>query len=246
IRLYGSARCDLVTQDVVCDWVDLSEQGTKTQTVTFSQADEIHRFFNRAQPAVRLAVDAPLSLSAYAALTHRYACLAAVLEEAVSPTIRVNQRNTKLTFLGTKDSDLFAIAYFATLPFTAGRTLQRHLVMLTAMLQTYDSERLGMPYRRRLDSFSHYLAQLCQRFPHQPDLPEPAESFLTQPLQLCLTNSRGQTLDLYRSTSFGLRQLSDLDSTSSQSFALPAVEELGPQLSLERLIEFLTGIQDWP
>lgn len=242
-KLYGSARVSLITQDLICEWIDLSEQGDGGQIVKFNSADEIHRFFNRAEPAVQLLVDGALSLEDLATLTRLYALLGETNQACPPPpTLVTNPRKTQITFRVMKDAQLFAIAYFATLPFLAGRTLQRHLTMLTGLLQTYDSERLAPPYKRRLDRFSHLLAQLCQEFP-KPDPIEfeqlgKAARFLAKPLKINLTNSRGQALELYRSVSFGVRQLNELD----MRFAISNFEELSPHLSLDNLIEFLTGV----
>ncbi|MEM9162505.1 MAG: pentapeptide repeat-containing protein, partial [Cyanobacteria bacterium P01_F01_bin.4] len=166
-RLYGSARLNLTTQDLICEWIDLSEQGDGGQIVKFNGTDEIHRFFNRAEPSVQMLIDGPLALTDLATLTQLYASLGQDMGTPTpgSPNLITNPRKTQVTFRAMKDSQLFAIAYFATLPFLAGRTLQRHLTMLTGLLQTFDSERLAAPYKQRLERFSHQLAQLCQAFP---------------------------------------------------------------------------------
>ncbi|MEO1400238.1 MAG: pentapeptide repeat-containing protein [Cyanobacteria bacterium J06635_1] len=237
-RLHGSARLHLITQDLICEWIDLSEQGDGGQIVKFNGPDEIHRFFNRAEPSVQMLIDGPLSLNDLATLIHLYASLSQSMGTPApdSPSLITNPRKTQVTFRVMKDSQLFAIAYFATLPFLAGRTLQRNLTMLTGLLQTFDSERLAAPYKQRLDRFSHQLAQLCQTFPHQPN-PDKSARFLTKPLEINLTNSRGQQLALYRSPGFGVRQLNDTDNR----WAMPNFEELSLHLSLDKLIEFLTG-----
>jgi hypothetical protein len=231
-------------RDLICSWVDLSADDQGNQIQTFHSAAEIHQFFNRSQPSVQVLIDAPLTLKAHAALAKLYARLASYVEVAdTPPSLAVDQRKTQLTFQVSEDSSLFTMAYFATLPFTAGRTLQRHLMMMTSMLQTYDISRLPVPHQQHLNHLNDVMVSLCHRFPHQPAIDHArfgkAAALFFKPVQVKLTNSRGQTLNLYHSPTFGVRHLMDVE----VDFPMPTEEELTPGPTLEVLIDFLVGMQ---
>jgi uncharacterized protein YjbI with pentapeptide repeats len=244
VKLHGSHRFHLMIQDLICDWVDLAPTPETPEIVTLRSDQERQCFFNWAQPSVQILVDAPIAFEGHRVLAKLYHHMAKNFDEAEAPpSLEVSQRKTQITFYVAQDTHLFALAYFATLPFSASHSVQRHLKTLTSMLQSYNIERLSGTYYQRLHQINQGLITLCQRFARQPKISYQSSGeaihFFHKPIQVQLTNSQGQCLELFHDHAFGVRPLEGLDTDWPTD---PETEPTCP-VSLDQLIGFLVGIR---
>jgi uncharacterized protein YjbI with pentapeptide repeats len=243
-KLYGSNRFHLMIQDLICEWVDLAATLESPEIVALRSDQERQQFFNWAQPSVSILIDAPLSFETHRVLAKLYHHMATTFKEVESPpSLNISQRKTQLTFHVAQDAHLFILAYFATLPFSAGHTVQRHLATLTSMLQSYNIERFSGTYYQRLHHINQGLVSLCQRFARQPKISYQASAevilFFNKPIQVQLTNSHGQCLELFHDPAFGVRTLEGLDT----DWPIASENEPTCPVSLDQLIGFLVGIR---
>ncbi len=205
-RLYGVSRFGLKTDNMICDWVDLSELGDRTLVRRFNVA-ECREFFNETPPTIYLMVDA--SLDAYAnyilaSIYHQISQHYPVM--AKPPVIEITQRRTTLTFRLTADHQLFPTACLAILPFQDAKLPQAYLqeelnkigedgpISLTA--QQVQEWQVGMT------SF-----QLANKLGADTKLPDYVQKlpFFQAPIELILTNSRDKVIQLYQHPNFGKR-----------------------------------------
>ncbi|MEO0532790.1 MAG: pentapeptide repeat-containing protein [Cyanobacteria bacterium P01_A01_bin.123] len=201
-KLHGAVCTGLITAELNCDWIDMSTTGDRSCIQAFEETTEIEQFFNRAMPVIEIIVDAPLDQSANLALASAYHQLSQVTGVlAAPPNLKRSGRKTILTFSVPPDADLVLTTYLVTLPFKAAATLEPMLKTLLKYLHGSASPNEGEPVidvYQMLPSSKQALVALQDR--HYWN-----DKFFQSPLQISLTNSHRQTLELYQSQGFGIR-----------------------------------------
>ncbi|WP_008308335.1 pentapeptide repeat-containing protein [Leptolyngbya sp. PCC 6406] len=202
--LAGAVCYDLVTAETTCDWVDLSVNGDGSKVQRFTDAGAIHAFFNRRPPQVQVVVDVALTQGAHASLAQAYHQLAAVLDWFVMPPdIEISHRRTVLTFKADTETTLMAIAFLSTWPFKDRKAVR------TALLGFVTAEKTAavpnLPNQAILECLEATVSEVdtLELCPLREDLDQ--SSFFAAPLQVKLTNTTGQALELYHNPRFGVR-----------------------------------------
>ncbi len=205
-HLFGAICYDVKTMETVCDWIDLSPQGDQSQVRRFYDAVTIHRYLNRRPPQVKVVVDTALTQAAHASLAAAYGHMAQVVPTfSRPPNIEMTHRRTLLTFMPEAEAELSAIACLAALPFSDGTMVRNILADLItegaarsqrSALQDAAHEHL---YAAIAALDAHDWQPLHEKLARQP--------FFSAPLQVQLSNMRGQVLELYQNSRFGVRNL---------------------------------------
>lgn len=201
-KLHGAVCTGLIIAELNCDWIDISPLGDRSQVHNFEKPTEIEQFFNRAMPIIEIIVDAPLDQSANLALASAYHQLSQVTGVlAAPPNLKRSGRKTTLTFSVPPNADLALTTYLVTLPFKAATTLEPMLKTLLKYLHGSISPTEGeqaVDVYQMVPSSKQALAALRDR--HYWN-----DRFFQSPIQVYLTNSHRQRLELYQSPGFGIR-----------------------------------------
>lgn len=221
-KLYEVLRYGLKTEGLICEWVDLSENGDRSAIYRLTPEDS-KKFFNQTLPTVRITVDAPLTADAHLALAVAYHQIAQRYPGLSNPpNIEVSGRRTTLTFRINTDARLFSTAYVAILPFKDAAITQEKIFRLVQMIESPDISNLLNQATSKLAEIkkSETFTKMVKR-----------EKFFAASTLTVLTNSGNRTLDVHHNPYFGKRWLTateniELPSTSlseNQQFALPPV-----------------------
>lgn len=237
-KLYGSSRYNLVTKDLICDWVDLSPNGDQGQRHTLNSIDEIHQFFNHTPPQVHIVVDAMLTPAANLALAQFYAELSRLLPNPYRPpSLVVGNRKTSIQFRTHRDEELFALAYAATLPFKDARSIQKNLALMLRMGQSYQPD-VSSAAGLNLEMLNLHLMQTSKQLHSAAITPvTDNDHFFKRPIQLQLTNSKNYSLEIYHNPRFGIRS----SMSSDGLFPVQPRQDFVP--SLEAVLEFISSFR---
>ncbi|HEY9301088.1 MAG TPA: pentapeptide repeat-containing protein, partial [Phormidium sp.] len=203
-KLYSVSRFGLKTEGMICEWLDLSPDGDRTQICRLNP-EEVRKFFHQTLPTIQIIIDAPLDHESHVVLATTYYKIAQNNPALFSPpSIKVGRRRTLLTFAMENDNQLFCAAFAAILPFADSEPTQRNIVQFLQMLQADDSN----IKQQKIQEISSYLTQrLSQTF--QIKLMKPALNipkrlkFFQAHTQTVLCNSSEQHLSLYNHPNFG-------------------------------------------
>lgn len=230
-QMQGTIAYDVLTTEIVCEWIDLSPLGDQSQRRYFNTGRDVHTFLNQRPAQVNVIVDGVMTLAAHASYA---ACLARVMDVSPvlsrPPNIELTNRHTQFSFITDDEIGLSAIAYLATLPFQDGPAVQKVLATLT-------EEGLSQSYRPFvLDEVDRELQRVTSMLQRQ-DLASieqltTAQPFFNRPVQVRLVNARGLPLELYANPEFGVRQASLSDR------GLPANVGRAYQPSIESYLAF--------
>ncbi|MEL7314906.1 MAG: pentapeptide repeat-containing protein [Cyanobacteria bacterium J06559_3] len=208
--MHGASCYNLQTKDTVCEWLDLSLGGDRSQLRHFKSAAALHTFLNHRPPQVKLVVDMALNHAAHRLLATAYEQIGqAVAVFSRPPAIEISHRRTILTFVAQAETMLLAIAYLATWPFQDGQAVGTTLSDLIA-------EGLEKPNRPTAQDDAHeclYAAMQSLENSEIPALRQQLDTcpFFATPLQAKLSNAGGQMLELYHNPRFGIRNLPAVD-----------------------------------
>jgi uncharacterized protein YjbI with pentapeptide repeats len=235
--LYGALCYDITTTETSCDWVDLSRNGDRTKVQEFKDANAIHTFFNRRPPRVQVIVDVALTQGAHASLARTYHHLSEILTWFVRPPdIEISHRRTVLTFVAETEMALMAIAYLASWPFKDNKAVR------TALFEFMEADLPGPDGMQDLSrdivtQFKTTLAAL-----NGSDIEEQRQleqsSFFTAPIQVRLSNTAGQGLELYHNPRFGVRNF------PLAQGVFPVQPRQAPFPRLEDYRTFVAGFRD--
>ncbi|MEM8545528.1 MAG: pentapeptide repeat-containing protein [Cyanobacteria bacterium P01_H01_bin.119] len=232
-KFYGAVCTGLLTANLNCDWIDLSPVGDRSRVQKFAHPTEMARFFNRAIPQIEIIVDASLDQSANLALATAYHQLSQSAGAPLTPpNLKFSGRNTVLTFSVRDDRDLAIALYAITLPFQAAVSLEPMLKTLLKGL--YGTARPGTSAAAPSTNLDIYrLIPACQRT--LALLKEHHcwnKAFFESPIQIAVTNSCRQQLDLFQSHGFGIRGVLP-DAIAGQA------PDTAPLPSLDSLLAFI-------
>ncbi|MCL1473149.1 pentapeptide repeat-containing protein [Argonema antarcticum] len=209
-KLYAVSRFGLKTEGLICEWVDLSPDGDRTQIYRLS-SEEARKFFHQTLPTVQIIIDAPLDHESHFTLASCYHQIAQ--QQSVfylPPSIKVGRRRTLLTFVIDNDNQLFSTAYLAILPFTDSEATHKNIIILMQMLQSPEMDNLGIKEPQRLQNLSNALIQglskiFASKLLKSSFVIKEDSKFFQSPTQIVLTNSSDQTLNIYHHPQFGKR-----------------------------------------
>ncbi len=238
-KIYGVSRFGLKTEGMICEWVDLSANGDRSQIQRFNSEEEAKRFFHQTLPTVQIIIDAPLDQEAHFTLAATYYQLSqqySVLSQP--PSIKVGRRRTLLTFAIDNETQLFSTAFVAILPFEDASQTKKTIIALMQMLQSPGSEKLEIKDFKVIQSLSKILSQtVSEVFEIQvlnTQLRAEKKKFFKAPTHTVLTNSSSQTFSLYHHPEFGKRLVKassfnspdTVTSIEPMQFALPPLSIL--------------------
>jgi uncharacterized protein YjbI with pentapeptide repeats len=236
--LYGAVCYDLVTTETTCEWVDLSAKGDQTQRQTFHQAAEIQAFFNRRPSQVQVVVDVSMTQGAHASLTQAYHSLATHLTWFVRPPdVEISHRRTVLTFKAESETTLMAIAFLATWPFKDCKAVRTALLGFVTAEKTGETAG-GDPTQAILARLEAAIATVDRLDLRQQRQELEQSSFFTAPIQVKLTNTQGQSLELYHNPRFGVRNFPPAQGM------FPVQPRQDPFPHLEDYQSFVAGFRD--
>lgn len=233
--LAGTICHNLQTQELVCQWIDMSPLGDRSKTRQFDRAEDIHQFLNRRTPEVQIVVDGMLTPADHQLLASVYGQISqAVTAFNRPPNVAVTARRTRLTFEVEKTPNLLALAYLAVWPFRDHPKI--HKVLLDLARHSAggpDTEPLIQSMDRHLTDIQAATAQMDKQdllidFEQHP--------FFAIPLQVKLSNTIGQTIEVYQGRQFGTRNI-------AMPKELSRSEKNGPpMLSAQAYLTFLAPL----
>ncbi len=209
-KLHAVSRLGLKTEGMICEWVDLSPDGDRSEIYRFSSEDS-KTFFNATLPTVQIIVDAPLEQESNFSLAATYYQIARdypIMSQP--PSIEVGPRKTTITFRIVSDDYLFATAYVAIFPFTDAAETQENIIHLMRQMENPYSESVSMTDNKRLEQIIKELSIAIDKINEikksKSYLKIPKRGSLFQSAtQVILTNSSDQTLIIYHNPAFGKR-----------------------------------------
>lgn len=203
--LSGATCYDLVTTETICEWVDLSPNGDQSQRQVFHHATDIQAFFNRRPPQVQVVIDVAMTQGAHASLTQTYHRLAEHLTWFVRPPdVEISHRRTVLTFKADRETTLMAIAFLATWPFKDCKAVRTALLGFVTAEKTAPAP-AAVPTQTILSCLEAAIATVDGLDLRQQRQELEQSSFFNAPIQVKLTNTAGQSLELYHNPRFGVR-----------------------------------------
>ncbi len=242
-KLYGASRFGLKTESLVCEWVDLSSGGDRSQIHKFTP-ETIHSFFEETLPTVQINIDAHLDFDANLALAAIYRQISLVYPGlSHPPTIELKGRKTTLKFRVDSNDQLFTIAYLAVFPFSDAIAARHNLIGIVHNLQSHNPEQVNQKKRQGMQQLSKTLIQVIRTLKsvkvHRLDsLLAQSASFFQAPTHIILTNSSSQKMDLYRHPHFGKRWLRG-SVAQEEPVKANGVTEGGKVPSLSTAIDFI-------
>jgi uncharacterized protein YjbI with pentapeptide repeats len=245
-KLYATSRFGLKTDDLTCEWLDLSPKGDRSIIQKFD-AEDSREFFNETSPTIRIIIDAALEQEANFALAGAYFQIAQEYRELRQPpTMDIGRRRTVLTFRVDSDEALFPTAYIAILPFKDATTTHKNICSVIEMLNNEEILKLGLKSPYRMKQLTDILEEArinANAIKEMKKILEIAAklNFFQAPTQTILTNSSAQTLIAHDHPNFGKRFLNrpgvnrpvyDENYSEAAKFILP---------SLDVVVDFVKG-----
>jgi len=207
-KLHSVSRFGLKTEGIICEWLDLSPDGDRTQ-IRRLNPEEVRKFFHQTLPTIQIIIDAPLDHESHIILANSYYKIAQKYPPlSQPPTIKVGHRRTMLTFAMENDNQLFSAAFAAILPFVDSEATQKNIVRFLQILQGDNPNILPAKDKIIIQEIANFLtAGLSQTFQikllkSSLNIPKRLK-FFQAPTQTVLCNSSDQTLPVYNHPSFG-------------------------------------------
>jgi uncharacterized protein YjbI with pentapeptide repeats len=243
-KLFETPRFGLKTEEMTCEWVDLSPAGDRSQIYNF-KGNEARSFFRERVPTMRIAIDAPLdhySQFVLASTCHQLSRKFPVSH--LPPSFSVGDRRTVITIQSADESSLAAIAYVMILPFKDAIATQQRIGDLLGLCQRQQD--LSPQRQQQIRAMHDRLQPLLGKLPAlRLPIPENRANFFEAPTQTTLINSAGQTLTLYHHPQFGKR-IVNISGTITRSMGLTAESGRSSGWNWERVAPFINGFYDLP
>lgn len=244
-KLFGVARFHLRTQDMACEWVDISPNGDHSQICRFTP-ENFQKFFNQTPPIVEIAIDRPIDREANLALAQIYHAIGEETPDAIEPpSIEADYRRTILRFRVETDDRLFPMLFAAILPFSDARATHQAMSQTIRLIQTKSNEVLGVKEANQAAKLSVSLLQTLRRIAPlqkqiQPMISKFDVEFLRAPTQTSLRNSSDLRLQIYGNPRFGKRFLDAMElSAIPESFLRTKGEAIVP--TSREILKFVQG-----
>ncbi|TVP63211.1 MAG: hypothetical protein EA343_08745 [Nodularia sp. (in: Bacteria)] len=248
VKLYSTSRFGLITEGIICEWIDLSPKGDRSIIQKFAGSDA-QEFFNETAPTIRIIIDAALEPEANFALA---GCYYQIYQKFGGlkhpPNIEIGRRRTVLTFPIDNDQDLLPTACIAILPFRDAINTQKNIYIMVEMLAKEDMFHLGLKAPDRIKQLSTLIQQAISQGQIIREMKKYLElaaklNFCKKPTQTILTNSSAQTLIVYDHPNFGKRFInsSDPDMIFLPNISSEAAKFTSPALNM--VVDFINSFR---
>ncbi|AKG23832.1 pentapeptide repeat-containing protein [Calothrix sp. 336/3] len=242
-KLYSTSRFGLKTDNITCEWVDLSPAGDRKIIQNFTSEDA-RDFFNETPPTIRIIVDRSLDHEAHFAIAGAYYQIAQQYRSLQQPpTMEIGRRRTVLTFRIENDASLFALAYLVILPFRDANSTQKNIQKVLTMINHEDMDILEP---KLLQQLNHLVATAQDNAVMIKKLKSTLKittkiKFFHAPTQIILTNSNAHNLIIHDHPHFGKRFIEESDNKSDK-YAESTMEIAKVYMpSRNMIIDFLKG-----
>ncbi len=225
-KLYEVPRLNIKAEEIVCEWIDVSPNGDKSQVYKFKSSAESKRFFNHKSPIVQIVVDSSLDLKANVALSTTYYQVAKDYNLINRPpSIEVSYRKTILSFRVDSDEHLFFVAFIVIFPFADARKSQ---INVMEVVKNIPSQKINSKILE-LEIGMEQLVKKNRRIQKVIESVRQNISFFSAPTQLILNNSSGGSLTVSTNPNFGKKFSKNVN---NEKFSLP---------SESRVIDFINS-----
>lgn len=207
-KLYGVSHFGLKILDLICEWVDLSPQGDRSQVYQFTPTT-LAKFFDETQPKIIITIDEPLNLQANYLLASMYQKIChAYPPFKKPPSIKITNRQTQLTFNLDHNDQLFPLAYLGIFPFSDYQATHQHLLELVNALKLIARKEANLKKQHGINHLATSLTQILSKFLSLQDFQLTEIStrtipFFQAPTQTVLINSGNKKLLVYQNRYFG-------------------------------------------
>jgi len=240
-KLYETPRFGLKTEELICDWVDLSPGGDRAQVHTFASEQQAQTFFRPARPRVQLTIDSGLDHYEHfvlASFYHQVARKFPLLKQP--PSFEIDKRRTSFSFVLETETELLALAYLVVQPFKEFKTVHYNIQKLLETLQTL-RPKLTTPEQKVVAQISARLRPLVDQLkPVKMPSGNASQSFFEAPMQVMLQNSSGEMVTLHQHPQFGKR-IVNISGAITRSAGLPREARRASRIRGEEALEFLHG-----
>ncbi|NJN31559.1 MAG: pentapeptide repeat-containing protein [Synechococcales cyanobacterium RM1_1_8] len=240
-KLWETPRFGVKTEDLICEWVDLSRGGDRDKIHQFATPQQAQAFLRPAQPQVQLTVDAGLEHQhnfILASFYHQVARKFPLLQSP--PSAQVGQRRTHLSFTVARETDLLAIAYLIVNPFKNVKSVHHNILKLLETLQALGTQLDPAEHRAVEQTAAQLQPFIGQIRPVKLPSDSGTHSFFETPIQVMLQNSSGDMVTLYQHPQFGKR-IVNISGTITRSAGLPQEARRASSIRAEEALGFLRG-----
>lgn len=240
-KLYETPRFGIQTEELVCEWIDLSPGGDRAQVHNFANSQQAQQFFRPARPRVQLSIDSNLDHYDHfvlASFYHQVARKFSLFKHP--PSFDIDQRRTILSFVLEQETDLLALAYLAVHPFREVKSAQDNIQKLLETLQSLETK-LTAAEQKAVEQTSLQLKPLVNKLkPIKMPNGSTNHSFFDAPMQVMLQNSSGEMITLHQHPQFGKR-IVNISGTITRSAGLPSEARRASRIRGEEALGFLRG-----
>ncbi|MDJ0694465.1 pentapeptide repeat-containing protein [Mastigocoleus sp. MO_188.B34] len=256
-RLYGTSRFGLKTNDIICEWVDLSPNGDRSVIHKFNP-EESKCFFNKTSPTVKIIVDKALDYEAHLVLAGAYYQIARYfrhftdgaekhLEEP--PSIEIGSRRTVITFRINRDEFLLAAAYIAIIPFKDAEYTQKSICMAVDAITSEDVAYFCFSNPTIVQKLKTLIEQVVLDISSLKKMKNSLQhsgkkKFFQASTQIIMTNSSAQTLMIYENPNFGTKIVNNSEANTypykDDSNNIPKMTTLSQSM----IIDFINGFYE--
>ena len=251
-QLYATSRFGLKTNNIICEWVDLSPAGDRSIIQTFN-TEESKCFFNKTPPTVKIIVDKALDYEANLLLASVYYQIARCDREAWDleepPSIEVGSRRTVITFRVNRDETLLPTAYMAILPFKDAESTQRNISMAVDIIANEDMAGFCFHSPNVVEKLRTLIEQAVLDISSLKTMKNYLNSsarkkFFHASTQTIMTNSSAHTLMIYENPNFGTKIINPSEAnTYIYEDDLSDIPKM-TTLSQNMIVDFINGFYD--
>lgn len=244
-KLYAVSPFGVKTEEMVCRWIDLSQNGDQSQIYQFF-SDDPSEYFHPTPPIVEIVIDDRLTPDAHCALAVAYQQFARQGKAIALPQIKIHKRRTILKFELDRNEDLFWTAFIAILPFADASLTQQALIDLLQSIRTETVSDIPNGLQI-LHSLVTSLSQSVQKLDTTKLLqviPIAIQKirFFQAPTRSTLLNSANRAIALYDNPQFGKRRIKYSESEAEFAFLTQPTSFVPP--TQKEAIAFLQGFHD--
>jgi uncharacterized protein YjbI with pentapeptide repeats len=249
-KLYATSRFGLKTENMICEWIDLSPSGDRSIIQKFHPED-LQEFFNETPPTIRIIVDAGLEHEANFAIAGAYYQIAQEYGGLKQPpSIESGRRRTIFTFYVDSDEALFSTAYIVILPFLDAASTQNNISSVVEMInneivanQNLKSLKSPMIAKELNILLEQAMSQVTKIKQTKKNIEVATKlNFCKASTQIVLTNSSAHTLIIYEHPNFGKRLVngSPLNASVYDDISNESIKyDISPSLNM--VIDFVKG-----
>jgi hypothetical protein len=201
-QLYGVSRLGLKIDGLICEWVDLSVDGDRSEVYRFTP-EQVKRFFNETQPKVQITIKASLTFNAHLLLASIYQRIFQFYPKIkFAPSLEVGENKTVLTFCLDKNERLLVAAFLGIFPFHDREVTHRQVLTLIEMLTNSKESEVTDLERQKIEAITQTMIILQDKLAsvqgvNLESLPSQTAQFFEAPTKTILINSSDETFEVY-------------------------------------------------